>query len=80
MLKYLVARSRGITVEMIMIEEKAAALPRSSLTTPWYISTVIVDQEGERSTSVELSSEMIVTHDRIAPETIPPIIRRKVTL
>jgi 3-isopropylmalate/(R)-2-methylmalate dehydratase large subunit len=34
LLKYLVARSRGITVEMIMIEEKAAALPRSSLTTP----------------------------------------------
>ena len=34
LVKYLVTKSKGMIVEMIIIEEKAAALPRSSLMIP----------------------------------------------
>jgi len=34
LLKYFVTKSKGMIVEMIIIEEKAAALPRSSLMIP----------------------------------------------
>ena len=71
---------RGTMAETIRIEAKADAIPISSERMPWNISTVIVDQPGVCRTIVELNSEMVVTHVRMAPAMIPPAINRMVIL
>ena len=70
----------GTMADTIRIEAKADAIPMSSERMPWNISTVIVDQPGVCRTIVELNSDMVVTHVKIAPAMMPPVINRIVIL